>query len=167
MSAPQEEADNCASVTEAERARTAAAARAWQEELGEVLRRGGDREAWPECVRRVVEERERISARAAERELRKDIEHMEGCAARPPRPRGCFPSALPGEGKVRAPVESAAERPPNNGSTEPMLRSSSVSGIPEPNDALHGAVACRLSSGRGQHRQPYVCVCVCVGGCGG
>jgi len=74
----EEEADNCASVTEAERARTAAAARAWQEELGEVLRRGGDREAWPECVRRVVEERERISARAAERELRKDIEHMEG-----------------------------------------------------------------------------------------
>jgi hypothetical protein len=75
----QDEAESSAAVTEEERSRTAAAARAWQEELEGALRRGTTRDAWPTPVRRLVEERERISAEAAKRELRKEIEDMERC----------------------------------------------------------------------------------------
>lgn len=73
----QEEAESSTSMMEQERDSTAAAARAWQNELEGLLRLSNQREAWPAPVRRLVEERERVAAEAAKRELRKEVEDME------------------------------------------------------------------------------------------
>jgi len=73
----EEEMESTTSSIEQERNSTAAAARAWQEELEGLLRRTNQRDAWPAPVRRLVEERERIAAESAKRGLRKEMEEME------------------------------------------------------------------------------------------